>query len=195
MRKSNYGFWEIIKNIVFIIKTKLLVPKARLIRFPITIRGRRYIDFGINLTTGYRCRIEVNGKHEFPVLKFGKNVNIGDNVRISCANEIVIGNNVLIGSKVLIIDNAHGTYYGNNQDAPYIPPNERKLNTKPITIDDNVWIGENVVIQQGVNIGYGSIIGANSVVTKDVPKNCIVGGVPTKIIKVYDSKKEIWVNF
>lgn len=81
------------------IKTKIFFNKARLIRFPIVVRGKQYIDWGNNLTTGRQCRIDVNGTFiaKSPVLVFGKNVNMGDNVRISCCKKITIGNNVLMG--------------------------------------------------------------------------------------------------
>ena len=165
-----------------------------MIRFPIVIRGKQYIDFGTNLTTGRRCRIEVNGKHNGKRLIIGKNVNIGDDVSIRCADKIVIGNHVLMGSKVLIIDNSHGIYTGEKQDSPETPPNERTLSMKPVRIGDNVWIGEGAVIQQGVTIGAGSIIAANSVVTKDVPAQVIVGGIPVKVIKRYDCEKKQWIR-
>ena len=58
--------------------------------------GKKYIDFGSNLTTGRYCRIEVNGIHSEKKLIFGENVNIGDFVSIRCANHISIGNNVSI---------------------------------------------------------------------------------------------------
>lgn len=195
MRKSNYSFSETLKNIVFLLKTKLFFPGARLVRFPIIIRGKKYIDFGKNLTTGYRCRFEVNGIHEGKKLIFGDNVNIGDNVRISCTRSIVIGNNVLIGSKVLIIDNSHGTYSGDSQDSPLLPPNKRKLSSSEIIIGDNVWIGENVVIQKGVRIGKGCVIAANSVVTKNIEENSIVGGIPCKQIKKYNQELNEWRKF
>ena len=90
MRTSNYGIWETIQNIFYVIRSRILIPKSRMIRFPIVIRGKQYIDFGTNLTTGRRCRFEVNGKHNGKRLIIGKNVNIGDDVSIRCADKIVI---------------------------------------------------------------------------------------------------------
>lgn len=194
MRKSNYGITETIKNLIFIILTKLFFRNARLIRLPITIRGKKFIKLGRNFTTGFRCRIEVNGLHSEKVLIIGSNVNIGDDVRISCARSIIIGNNVLIGSKVLIIDNAHGSYSGLNQDAPEIPPNKRELTCSPTIIGDNVWVGEGVVILKGCTIGSGCIIGANAVVTRSFPEKCIIGGVPATILKKYDYLSSKWEN-
>ena len=185
MRKSNYGLFEKIKNVLFIIISKLYVPSSRLIRFPIIIRGKKYIDFGNKITTGLRCRIDVIGLHEGKCLIFGENVNMGDDVRISCIKYISIGNNVLIGSRVLIIDNSHGCYSKKSQDSPFTPPNTRTLESEGVIIEDNVWIGEGAVIQKGVHIGNGSIIAANSVVTHDVDPCCIYGGIPAKKIKFY----------
>lgn len=191
MRKSNYEFSEIIKNVFFLIRTKICFPKARLIRFPIVVRGKKYIDFGEELTTGYNCRIEVNGNHDSgkKIITFGKKVNIGDFVRISGCESVTIGDNVLMGSRVLIIDNSHGQYSGNKCDSPLVPPNERPMCTAPIVIEDNVWIGDGVVVQKGVRIGNGAIIGANSVVTKDVPEHVVCAGVPAKIIKRYGEQE------
>lgn len=192
MRKANYGFVECIQNVIYIIKSVFFFKKARLIRFPVVIRGKKYIDFGNRLTTGRYCRLEVNGVHSQKCLIFGNNDNIGDYVSIRCAEHIKLGDNVLIGSHVLIIDNSHGSYSGVRQDSPAVPPNSRSLVSSSIEIGDNVWIGDGVVIQKGVNIGKGSIIAANAVIVKDVPSETIVAGVPAEIIRVYDSKDKIW---
>lgn len=195
MRKSNYGLYETLQNISYVLRTKLFFFRCRMIRFPIVVRGKKYIDFGTGLTTGRYCRFEVNGMFQNKRLKFGDSVNIGDYVSIRCAESIIIGNNVLIGSHVLIVDNSHGSYKGSNQDSPYTPPNTRKLFTAPIVIGSNVWIGENVSIMAGVHIGDGAIIGANSVVTKDVEANTIVAGVPTKVLKKYNIGANTWDVF
>lgn len=192
VRKSNYGIGEVVKNGVAVIRNKIQYPTVRLIRYPVTVRGRKYIHWGKNLTTGYGCRVEVNGIHQEKVLVFGENVNMGDYVSIRCAEKISIGNRVLMGSKVLIIDNAHGIYHGDYQDSPDTAPDERELHSAPVKIEDNVWIGEGAVIQMGVTIGKGSIIAANSVVTKDVSAMVIVGGVPAKIIKKWDLQERSW---
>lgn len=194
MKKSNYGFIETIKNIIFVGVSKIAFPGARMIRFPIVVRGKKYIDFGKNLTTGYRCRFEVNGKHDSGQKKitFGHNVNIGDNVRISATTGIMIGDNVLMGSNVLIIDNSHGKYSGEYQDSPDTPPNERKIVGEKTIIDSNVWIGENTSILAGVHIGRGSIIGANSVVTKNIVGNCVAVGSPARMIKIWNEAARKW---
>ncbi len=192
IRSSNYGAIETIKNVAMVILGKVKYPGARLIRLPIVIRGKEYISFGKGLTTGYNCRIEVNGKHKNKALVFGENVNIGDYVSVRCAESISIGNDVLIGSRVLIIDNSHGNYRGTTQDSPDVPPNKRSIYTAPIVIGDNVWIGEGAVIQAGVTIGNGSVVAANSVVTSDVEACTIVGGVPSKVLKKWNQKSGKW---
>ncbi|HEM4053474.1 TPA: DapH/DapD/GlmU-related protein [Streptococcus suis] len=192
MRKSNYSLWEQIVNLLFLTMTKFVVPSARLLRFPLIIRGKQYIDFGKELTTGRHCRFDVISEHAEKVLILGTKVNVGDGVRISCVERICIGNNVLIGSRVLLIDNSHGTYTGNVQDSPKMPPNERKIFSKEIKIEDNVWIGEGAVIQAGVTVGFGSIVAANSVVTKSVPPQTIVGGVPAVPLKKFEPITGTW---
>lgn len=117
-----------------------------------------------------------------PRLVLGNSVHISDYCHISCINEIIIEDNVLLGKKVLINDNAHGD--PNNIFDLCTPPENRPLSSKgKIHISKNVWIGEGACILAGVNIGQGAIIGANAVVTKDIPNFAIAVGVPARIIK------------
>lgn len=190
-----YGFLGMIKLSSDLINTKIFFPRSRLIRFPIEVRGRRYIDFGLSLTTGKGCRIEAYPFYsKRNIIKFGKKVEINDYVHIAGISSIQIGNNVLIASKVFISDINHGCYIGDNvqHSSPVLPPNERPLTSKPITIEDNVWIGESVSILAGVTIGKGTIIGANSVVTKSLPQNVIAVGTPAKPIKKYNFTTKKW---
>lgn len=116
-----------------------------------------------------------------PVLKIGNNCNIGEYNHYSAANKIIIGNGVLTGRWVTITDNDHGSFTKEQlQVSPIIRPIVPK---GEIVIDDNVWIGDKATILAGVHIGEGSIIGANSVVTKDIPPFSIAVGNPAKIIK------------
>lgn len=193
--RNGYGLGEIIKNSISLIYTKVFYKGARLIRRPIYVRGKKYFKYGEGFTTGYNCRIEMfdTGKGKEKKLVLGKNCKIGDYVHIAVGEEVVIGDNVLIGSKVLISDLNHGNYGGEEvQCNPNIPPDNRHINTKPISIGDNVWIGDNVCILQGVKIGNGCVIGANSVVNKDIKDNCIIAGSPAKVIKVYDNVTGTW---
>ena len=192
---NRYGFLgslNIFKSYLF---TKLFYNNSRLIRFPFDIRNAKYINLGHNLTTGFGCRIEAFPQFNTEnCISFGDNIEINDYVHIAAAEKIVIGNNVLIASKVFITDINHGIYNGSNSDSPLTIPNKRLLSTKPVIINDNVWIGEGVCILPGVIIGKGSIIGSLSVVTKDVPPYSIVAGIPAKVIKLYDFMNNKWIK-
>jgi len=188
-----YGFWGFHRLFFSFLYTKVFFPNSRLIRFPIDIRNKRAIFFGDKLTTGFGCRIEAYPKENNMVtLFFGRNVEINDFVHISAGEKIIIGDDVLIASKVFISDINHGNYKGKNQDSPTSKPNSRSLSTTPINIQDKVWIGEGVCIMPGVTIGEGSIIGALSVVTKDIPKYTIAVGSPAKPIKKFNFHLNEW---
>ena len=64
--------------------------------------------------------------------------------------------------------------------------------TRPVRIGDNAWIGNNVSILYGVTVGDGVVVGANSVVTKDLPDNVIAAGAPARILKKYNDEKKEW---
>lgn len=190
MEKSFYELWKLGINVI---KTKIIFPKARLIRFPFDIRGKKYIKYGKNFTTGTGCRLEAyKFDKKKPKLEIGNNVQINDYVHLSCAESLIIGDNVLIASKVYITDLNHGSYSGEKQSSPQEIAKERKIYTKPVKIGNNVWIGENVSVLSGVEIGENAVLGANSVVTKDIPKNCIVAGNPAKVIKIFDKNTRKW---
>lgn len=112
-------------------------------------------------------------------VNYGKNTSIGKNVFINfdCVfldlGGIIIEDNVLIAPKVSLLTEAH----------PLEAENRNSLFAKPIRIKKNAWIGANATILQGVTIGENAVVAAGSVVSKDVPDNTIVGGIPAKILK------------
>lgn len=127
-------------------------------------------------------------------------IHIGDNVgmsstRIWVHDSLTIGNNVQIGASVLLIDtDTHqidyklrrnledGVFTGMTDDEKW---KQKRENTKsaPIVIEDDVWIGAQTIVLKGVTIGARSVIGAGSVVTKDIPADCIAAGNPCKVIR------------
>lgn len=112
-----------------------------------------------------------NGKKIF----IGNNFTGNYNLTILDIREVSIGDNVMIGPNTLITTVGH----------PLSPLGRRKHLgiAKPVYIGNDVWIGGNVTVLPGVTIGNNVIIAAGAVVTKDVPDNCIVGGVPAQVIK------------
>jgi len=132
------------------------------------------------------CWTKYGGHFFSPVIKIGNNCNIGEYNHITACNRIVIGDGLLTGRYVIITDNGHG---GLSEKDANIPPSSRELTSKgEVVIGNNVWIGDKVSILADVHIGNNVIVAANAVVTKDVPSNCIVGGVPAKIIKQLEEK-------
>ena len=110
----------------------------------------------------------------------GKYVSIGSgtyaNMNLTLIDDwkITIGKNVLIGPNVTLCTTGHPVHPAHRLDGMY---------SFPITIGDNVWIGGNVIVLPGVTIGENSVIGAGSVVTKDIPANVIAFGSPCKVFR------------
>lgn len=155
------------------------------IGYPIVLKGGKYISIGKQSDLGKRGILTAwdnyMGDIFIPEISIGNNTSIGEDYHITAINKIQIGSNVLMGKKITITDNAHGK---TDIESISKPPVRRALYSKgPVIIEDGVWIGEKVTILPGVIIGCNSIVGANSLVTKDIPANCVVGGIPAILIK------------
>lgn len=117
---------------------------------------------------------------------FGKNITVGKNVFINACchfqdqGGITLGDNCLVGHNVVFATLNHG----------FAPEERQSMLPAPIVVGRNVWIGSNSTILQGVTIGDNSIIAAGSVVTKDVPANAIVAGVPARFIRSISPEEE-----
>lgn len=150
--------------------------------------GNKNIVIGNNVSFGSRCILGCWLRHAgvsyTPSITIGDNCYIGEHTHITSINKIIIGNGLLTGRYVYIGDNSHGQL---SWDESSIPPIKRKLVSKGVVvIGNNVWIGDKAAILAGVHIGDNVIVGANSVVTKDIPNNTVVAGIPAKIIKHLD---------
>jgi acetyltransferase-like isoleucine patch superfamily enzyme len=153
-----------------------------------TLLGGRYIEIGNDVSIGKNAVLTAWDKYETqiftPSIIIGDGCNIGEYCHISAINKIVFGKNVLTGRWLTVVDNGHGKTEIEDLD---LPPVKRLLYSKgPVIIEDNVWIGDKVTIMPGVTVGKNSIVGANAVLTKDVPANCVVGGNPAKRLKVVE---------
>jgi acetyltransferase-like isoleucine patch superfamily enzyme len=110
-------------------------------------------------------------------------ITIGDGTAIQfyfhcgSAKSVSIGKNVLISGRVFISDHDH-CY----KDVQFAPVDCKRLDVKPIVIEDGCWLGEGCAILKGVTVHSRAVVGANAVVTKDVPAGAIVAGVPAKVI-------------
>ncbi|SEJ20845.1 maltose O-acetyltransferase [Propionispira arboris] len=130
---------------------------------------------------------------------YGKNIFIGNNgiINMNCTfvdcNKIEIGNNVLIASNVQIYTATHPVNakerlvdgWKENSGQAFF-----RTYALPVKIEDNVWIGGGTIILPGVTIGKNSVIGAGSIVTKNIPANCVAVGNPCRVIKKLSDKKE-----
>lgn len=188
--RNRYTISEISRNAISLIITKIFYRNYRLIRRPAFIRGRKSINGANGLTTGIGCRFDLEGRKK--TLFIGENCQLGDYVHIVALQNVTIGDNVLMASKIFISDTNHGEYNSEYQSSPNVPPSQRELISLPVKIGNNVWIGENVVVLPGTKIGDGCIIGANSVVNRNIDDNCIAVGAPARVIKKYNKTIEKW---
>jgi acetyltransferase-like isoleucine patch superfamily enzyme len=125
------------------------------------------------------------------LLRIGDYTIINPGVRISAAREVTIGANTMIASNVYITDaDWHGTH-----DRVY-----SFGGVAPVRIERNVWLGDGAVVCKGVTIGENSIVGAGSIVVKDIPSNVVAAGNPARPVKEIDpdgdfkTREQIWAD-
>lgn len=173
-----------------IIRTRVLWGPRLAALGPRTLLGRRLlvnnpraVSIGGRVTLSHDFVIAdlKPGRGETPKIVIGNDVTIMYRFQCNAAMSVRIGNFVLVASNVLITDSDHLLVPGGQ---PITRCSD--LVTRPVEIQDNCWLGQNSVILKGVTIGHDSIIGANSVVTGNVPPYSVFAGNPARLIKTLD---------
>jgi len=179
-------------------------PKNLTIELPRRISGSGNIFIGDNvslgpnaLLTAITCYPSITMRHPDeqqniqtfePIITIGNRVTATSNLTLAAMQEITIEDDVMFASNINITDGLHGY---DRVDEPY--KYQPMCQIAPIIIKRGCWIGQNVVILPGVTIGEMSIIGANSVVTNDVPDRSIAFGAPARVTKKWDDAKQKWI--
>ncbi len=192
----------------FLARNRMLTPRyARLLwrylwRRVLTRAGHRWRSDGpFFLGSGLELKIEPRGE-----IRFGRFVWIGDGTKIRCHEGLVeigaktamgqectisayqhvrIGEQCVIADRVMFIDFDHGVVEVER------PIRLQGIYKRDVEVGNNVWIGYGACILRGVSVGDNAVIGTNAVVTKDVPANAIVGGVPARIIRMREAPREL----
>ena len=138
------------------------------------------------VTIHSRCLIE---RRENSYLEIGEGTEMNVNSQISSSGKVIIGKNVLFGPNVYVTDSTH--HYGDIS----IPISSQGIVSKgEVVIGDESWLGRNVVVVGNVKVGRHCVIGASTVITKDIPDYCVVVGNPGRIIKKYNKEINKWEN-
>lgn len=169
--------------------------KYKNLRFPLIIRAGckfrnlKYVHTSPNIIINDHVDLNIRKiSNRDPQLKIGSFVSIGRYSCIGCDNEIILEDHVRIAPYVHITDRNH-----NYQDISK-PVWQQGINTSPILIGRETWIGYGSQIMPGVKIGKHCIIGAGSIVTKDIPDYSVAIGSPAKVVKSYDLRGRKWIK-
>ncbi len=196
MRRSNtpYLVKKIYKTINQWYITRFIAPQFdSLGSIPEIAHPRSLVIFGRNIHLGKYAQIICASDNcvrftSWPSKQSDAEIVLGDyclvapGVRISAAQSIRIGDNCMLAANVIISDSDwHGIY---NRIRPF-------RCTRPVIIENNVWLGERVIVTKGVTIGENSVIGAGAIVTKNIPANCIAAGNPARVIKTINPNRRM----
>ena len=167
------------------------IGSRTVIRKPILIAHPQFISIGKNVLIRDGARLEVIAPRRgiVPVLSIGDDTNIEQNVHIVCGSRIQIGSGVSITGNCSIVDVVHP--YEDVENPVKIG---HRISEQPsfVEIGDGSFIGMGSVILPNVRIGRKVVVGANSVVTQDLPDFCVAAGAPARIIKKYNPQEKVW---
>jgi acetyltransferase-like isoleucine patch superfamily enzyme len=181
LRKSFFSYFN-----SFFFKS---IGKRSIIFRPYRVDGHENVIIGSNTIIQRNSWLYCKSVNfENAILKIGNNCTFGYNNHITCVKNVIIGDFVLTANNVYISDNLHS--YENIELPIMMQPVYFK---SLVNIGEGSWIGENVCII-GASIGKNCVIGANSVVTKDIPDYSVAVGSPARVIKTYNVDLQSWIK-
>lgn len=148
---------------------------------PVAVSGTSAITIGSRCRLGAHTELQTN---ESGRIILGSDIRINRGCTIVSYARVTIGDFAIIGEYVTIRDANHGTQ-------PHEPMRFQPHVSKPIVIGGDVWIGRGACILPGVKIGNGAVIGANSVVTRDIPEFSIAAGIPAQVIRQRQQQQNV----
>jgi acetyltransferase-like isoleucine patch superfamily enzyme len=156
---------------------------------PCRFGNLRFVHLEDNVIVNRDCWIStvVRAGEPPPRLVIEAGASIGMGATIAAAREVVLGEHVMLARNVYIADHGHAF---EDVQTPSMLQGIRDV--RPVSIGDGVWLGQNVCVLPGVRIGRHSVIGANSVVTRDVPDFCVAVGMPARVVKRYNAATKEW---
>ncbi|MBC8267002.1 MAG: acyltransferase [Flavobacteriales bacterium] len=161
--------------------------KKSSICFPFKINGAKFISIGNKVYINEGAWLLVLKNNEVSSkIEIGNGTYIGRYSHIVSVKEVVIGKNVLISDKVYISDNLH-----EYKDIEVPIKSQKIIYKSSVSIGENTWLGENTCVI-GASVGKHCVIGANSVVTSNIPDYSIAVGSPAKVIKRYNHDSKEW---
>jgi acetyltransferase-like isoleucine patch superfamily enzyme len=202
----------VIRAIRFFARNGMLTPKYALLalrylrrRFFTRAGWRWHTDGPVFFGSGLELQIAKHGAVEFGrfvwighgskirchegVVQIGDKTVLGQECTISAYKRVRIGEQCVIADRAMFIDFDHGVVEVER------PIRQQGIYTRDVEVGSNVWIGYGACILRGVRVGDNSIVGTNSVVTRDVPANAVVAGVPARVVRMRDAPERLrWPN-
>jgi acetyltransferase-like isoleucine patch superfamily enzyme len=198
----------VIRLVRFLARKRMLTPKyGRLLfrylrRRLLTVAGWRWETSGM-VFFGRRLELQIGRRG---TIRFGRFVWIGDGTKIRCHEGVVeIGDKtvfgqectvsayqrVRIGQQCVIADRAMFIDFDHGVTEVERPIRVQGIYKRDTVVGSNVWVGYGACVLRGVTVGDNAVIGTNAVVTKDVPANAVVGGVPAKVLRLRDAPQKL----
>jgi acetyltransferase-like isoleucine patch superfamily enzyme len=152
--------------------------KRTVLQLPVRLEGEDRITLGERVFVGSASWLQVIGDDPAAQLTIGDGTALSGHTVLSCASSLTIGRSVLMARGVYVADHGHAF---TDLERPVIA--QGLADVAPVEIADGAWLGENVVVCPGVRIGRNAVVGANAVVTRDVPDFCVAVGAPARVVR------------